>query len=87
MRRLVWVAVGAAGGIWAYRRAQEMSAQARERGLVLTAQQAGLSAAAAIGTARAMAAGSVAQVRELQSSAQQPGTAAAAVLRRREQGE
>ncbi len=87
MRRLIWVAVGAAGGIWAYRRAQGMAEQAREQGLVLTAHQAGTSAAAAVATAKSVATASVAQVRELQAAPQQVGAAAASVLRRREQGE
>ena len=46
MRRIVWVAVGAAGGIVAYRRAQQALAEAREQGVVLSAQQVGVSAAA-----------------------------------------
>jgi hypothetical protein len=34
VRRLFWVAVGAAGGIWAYRRGGEALDNARERGVV-----------------------------------------------------
>lgn len=34
MRRLFWVAVGAAGGIWAYRRGGEALDNARERGVI-----------------------------------------------------
>ncbi len=56
MRRLVWVAVGAAGGIWAYRTAVRLRDDARERGLVVTAQEAGLSAAATVAHARELAA-------------------------------
>ncbi len=41
MRRIVWVAIGAAGGIVAYRRAQQAVVDARERGVVLSAQQVG----------------------------------------------
>lgn len=82
MRRIVWVAIGAAGGVWAYRRFQEMSAQAREQGLVITAQQAGVSAASLITTATAVASTSIAQARALQNSNTQVGAAASAVLRR-----
>lgn len=34
MRRVFWVAVGAAGGIWAYQRGSEALARAKERGVV-----------------------------------------------------
>jgi hypothetical protein len=90
MRRLVWVAVGAVGGIVAYRRAQQAVADARERGVVLSAQQVGLSAAAALNTARAMAVGAaaVADPRERAAAAPAaPGSAAARVLRQTKQGE
>ena len=39
MRRLVWVTVGAVGGVLAYRKAQEVLEDARDRGVVLSAQQ------------------------------------------------
>lgn len=53
MSRLFWIAVGATGGILLYRRGQRYAAEARERGVVLTAQQAAASALAAVGTVRA----------------------------------
>ncbi len=90
MRRMVWVAVGAVGGILAYRKAQETIADARERGVVLSAQQVGVSAASALGTARAMASGAAAAVdpRERTTSAPAaPGTAAGRVLSQAKQGE
>jgi hypothetical protein len=90
MRRMVWVAVGAVGGILAYRKAQEAIADARERGVVLSAQQVGVSAASALGTARAMASGAAAAVdpRERPASASPaPGTAAGRVLNQAKQGE
>ena len=34
MRRVFWMAVGAAGGIWAYQRGAEALERARERGVV-----------------------------------------------------
>ena len=52
MSRLFWIAVGAAGGIWAYRRGQQVVADARERGVVLTAQQVALSTVSTITTVR-----------------------------------
>ena len=44
VRRLVWTAIGAAGGIWAYRKGSELLDQAREQGVALTIQQVALSA-------------------------------------------
>ena len=90
MRRMVWVAVGAVGGILAYRKAQEAMADARERGVVLSAQQVGISAASALGTARAMASGAAAAVdpRERAASAPAaPGAAAGRVLNQAKLGE
>lgn len=48
MGRLVWVAVGAAGGIWAYRKASDLIEQAREQGVALTVQQVALSTTQAV---------------------------------------
>lgn len=48
MGRLVWVAIGAAGGIWAYRRASDLIDQAREQGVALTVQQVALSTTQAV---------------------------------------
>jgi hypothetical protein len=48
MGRLVWVAVGAAGGIWAYRKANDLIEQAREQGVALTVQQVALSTTQAV---------------------------------------
>jgi hypothetical protein len=79
MRRIVWVAVGAAGGILVYRRAQQAMAEARERGVVLSAQQVGVSAANAVTSAKSFAA-SAAQWSPAANDA--PGTAAARVLAR-----
>ncbi len=36
MRRMVWVSLGAAGGIIAYRKAQELMTTAKEKGVLLT---------------------------------------------------
>jgi hypothetical protein len=86
---MVWVAVGAVGGILAYRKAQEAMADARERGVVLSAQQVGISAASALGTARAMASGAAAAVdpRERAAAPTAPGTAAGRVLNQAKLGE
>lgn len=43
MGRLVWVALGAAGGIWAYRKGNGLIDQAREQGVAVTVQQIALS--------------------------------------------
>lgn len=48
MGRLVWVAVGAAGGIWAYRKAGGLIDQAREQGVAVTVQQVALSTTRAV---------------------------------------
>ena len=78
MRRLLWLGVGAAVGVYAYRRGQQWWVDAREQGVTVTAQQI---SAAAIGVVGAMG-------RAAQSSgdsgvvrARIPGRAAAAVLR------
>lgn len=57
MRRLFWTAVGAAGGVVLYRQGQKFLADARERGVVASAQQVGLSAATSVSAARALLAG------------------------------
>jgi hypothetical protein len=49
VRRLLWTAIGAAGGILAYRKGQQLLLQAQEQGMLVTAQQAG----ASVGTAAA----------------------------------
>lgn len=51
MRRLFWVAVGAAGGIWAYRRGGEALENARERGVVGNITWATATAGRVAGTA------------------------------------
>ena len=85
MRRVVWVAIGAAGGIIAYRRAQQALAEAREQGLVLSAQQVGVSAVGALNGARSLATGLIAPSPTPAPLA--PGAAAARVLGQRKQGE
>jgi hypothetical protein len=76
VRRLFWTAVGAAGGIYLYRRGTRALEEARERGMAGTVQ-------AATGTAL----GLIAQARSVTTLAtprltdRTPGTAAAAVVR------
>jgi len=48
MGRLVWVALGAAGGIWAYRKGSGLIDQAREQGVALTVQQVALNTTQAV---------------------------------------
>ncbi len=57
MRRLFWTAVGAAGGVLLYRQGQKFLADAREQGVVASAQQVGISAATTFGAARTLLAG------------------------------
>ncbi len=90
MRRMVWIAVGAAGGIVVYRRAQQALIDAREKGMVLSVQQAGLSAAGALNAARVMAVGAATAVDPRERAASRPpapGTAAAQVLRQAKLGD
>ncbi|MDP2013652.1 MAG: hypothetical protein Q8L05_05440 [Actinomycetota bacterium] len=54
MRRMFWFAVGAAVGILAYRRGQRFVDESRERGIVMTIQQAAVNASAAVESARSM---------------------------------
>ena len=44
VRRLVWTAIGAAGGIWAYRKGSVLVEQARAQGVAVTIQQVALAA-------------------------------------------
>lgn len=78
MRRLVWLGVGAAVGVYAYRRGQQWWVDAREQGMTVTAQQVGSAALSAIATVgrAAQSSGDPALVR-----ARIPGRAAAMVLR------
>ena len=78
--------MGAVGGILVYRRAQELIADAREKGVVLSAQQAAVSTVSALTAARTMA-GQAAAAVEQRSAAPVPGAAAARVLRPAKQGE
>ena len=54
MRRMFWVAVGAAGGIYAYKRGQQFAEESRERGVVLTVQQVAMNAASTVESAITM---------------------------------
>jgi hypothetical protein len=84
MRRLVWVAVGAIGGIYAYRRGSALLADARDRGVVLSAQQAATSAMATVASARELATRVHAARLEHQSAAPTSGHAAARVMAKQE---
>ena len=54
MARMVWVALGAAGGIYAYRKSSRALAEARERGLVGNVNAATTSATTAAGNVRSL---------------------------------
>lgn len=62
MRRMVWVSLGAVGGILAYRKLEELANESMNKGIVLTLMDAGTSA-------RAFAAGVVEQASKLRQSA------------------
>lgn len=48
MKRLVWLSLGAAGGIVAYRKGSALIAQAREQGFMVTSSQLVTTSKAAI---------------------------------------
>jgi len=78
MRRLLWLGVGAAVGVYAYRRGQQWWIDTREQGVTVTVQQlsaAAMSLAATMGRA-AQGTGNQGVVR-----ARIPGRAAASVVR------
>ncbi|MGI9196423.1 MAG: hypothetical protein ACR2KE_03075 [Candidatus Nanopelagicales bacterium] len=54
MGRMIWVALGAAGGVYAYRRGQRLLDEARERGVVGSMQAATGSAAGLAAQARTL---------------------------------
>lgn len=54
MNRLFWTAVGAAGGILAYRKWEEVRDQAADEGLLPVAQQLSAQALSAVTTARGL---------------------------------
>ncbi len=60
---MVWVSIGAVGGILAYRKLEELANESRNKGLVLTVMDAGTSA-------RAFAMGMGEQVTKIRQSAQ-----------------
>jgi hypothetical protein len=55
MSKLVWVAIGAAGGIYAYRRAQRAAETVRERDLAENLHAAGERATSIAASMRALA--------------------------------
>ncbi len=48
MRRLVWISLGAVGGILAYRKLEELMNESMDKGLVLTVMDASTSAKALV---------------------------------------
>jgi hypothetical protein len=63
MRRMVWVSLGAVGGILAYRKLEELANESMNKGLVLTLMDAGASA-------RVFAVGVGEQVSKIRQTAQ-----------------
>lgn len=83
MRRTVWVALGAAGGVIAYRRGQRLLEEARARGVVGSVQAATVSASGLAASARSLlasAAGSGSAEASPVRSAGVSGAAAARVI-------
>ncbi|MFM8515531.1 MAG: hypothetical protein ACKOBJ_04650 [Actinomycetota bacterium] len=77
MRRLLWLGVGAAVGVYAYRRGQQWWIDTREQGVTVTVQQlseAAMSLAATVGRAAQGSGDTVVRARI-------PGRAAASVVR------
>lgn len=76
MRRLVWASLGAAGGILAYRKVQELVDSARDKGVLLTVTDTTASI-------KGFAQGASEQIGRLRAPVNQPhsitGSAAAAV--------
>ncbi len=55
MSRVLWLAAGAVGGIVLYRKGQSMLDEARQQGVMTSAQRAGAAAAGTIVTATTIA--------------------------------
>jgi hypothetical protein len=55
MSRVIWLAMGAVGGIVLYRKGQSMLDDAREQGVITSAQKAGAAAAGTIAAATTIA--------------------------------
>lgn len=80
MGRMIWVAIGAAGGVYAYRRGQRLLDDARERGVVGSIQAATGSAAGLTAQARTIlaAAGGAPKTATATPASASGGTGAAA---------
>ena len=82
MRRLVWVSLGATGGILVYRKAQDLLESAKEKGMLLTISDTSASL-------RGLAQGASEQITKFRESSTPPramtGSAASAVRDRAEQ--
>ncbi len=87
MRTVVWIAVGAVGGIAIYRRVERALADARENGVVATVHDARDSATAAVAAARGAALSVSSLARRDGAPAGDLGSAAGAVVRQARRGE
>lgn len=77
MRRLVWASIGAAGGILAYRKVQELSLSAKEKGMLVTISETTTSLKELVNGAS----GQIAKIKDHSSSSSTiTGSAAAAVV-------
>ena len=77
MRRIFWIAVGAVGGIYAYRHGERLRAQLEREGLLRTAQGVGDDAIAAAATARSV----IERARTLLLGASAPATVTVVTMR------
>lgn len=82
MGRMLWVAVGAAGGVLAYRRGQQLLQGARERGLVGSVQVATGTAAGLAGQARTAITPLLRPARPMRDDAATPSRASGAAAAR-----
>jgi hypothetical protein len=64
MRRMVWVSIGAVGGVLAYRKLEEIVNESVDKGIVLTVMDASASA-------KALAVGMGSQVTKIRGTSQQ----------------
>lgn len=77
MRRIFWIAVGAVGGIYAYRHGERLRAQLERDGLLRTAQSIGDDAIAVVATTRSM----IERARTLLLGAPAPATVTVVTMR------
>lgn len=82
MRRLVWASLGAAGGILAYRKIQDLAVSAKEKGMLVTITET----TASLKTLAQGTSEQIAKIKDYQPNATTvTGNAAAAVVEQHQQ--